>query len=103
MKSTSPLLPILACLPPGDIGAIRGRTGLAASGREETDFCLFLSQVVRRIRQADFVRRLQELQGYAHLTLKKNLCLEVVISSARVWWIPLQQFFRKKSAMESRA
>jgi hypothetical protein len=81
---------------------MRGRTGLAASGGEETNFCLFLSQVVRRIRQADLVRRLQELQGDAHLTLK-NLCLEVIISSARLWWIPLQQFSRKKSAMESRA
>jgi hypothetical protein len=44
---------------------------------------LFLSQLVRRIRQADLVRRLQELQGDAHLNWK-TLCLEVIISSVRV-------------------
>jgi hypothetical protein len=52
--------------------------------------------------QADLVRRQQELQGDAHLTLK-NLCLEVIISSVRVWWIPPQKIFWKKPTMESRA
>jgi hypothetical protein len=95
MKSTSPLLP-------ADVGLSVEELALAARGRELTYF-LFVCFSLRLCDvSADLVRRQQELQGDAHLTLK-NLCLEVIISSVRVWCIPPQKIFWKKPTMESRA
>jgi hypothetical protein len=82
---------------------MRGRTGLASSSREETDF-LFVSLSACAADQAG--RSRSQTAGATRRCsseLENSMPRSDHLICACAWWIPPQNFFWKKSTMESRA